>query len=222
MSDEKVNTPVQEQAPAPVEQAAAAPAAKAAAPAERASAPRGPREFRGNRGGDRGDRRGHGRDRDRNGEGNGEDELDERVVFVNRCAKVVKGGRRFSFSAVVVVGDHKGHVGLGFGKANEVSDAIRKGGEAGRKNMMSVKLKGRTIPHEVTGACDGGKVLIKPAPDGAGLIVGGGMRPLLEAAGVMDAVGKSLGSKNRLNVVKATVAALNQLRSAEEIAAARA
>lgn len=146
----------------------------------------------------------------------------EHVVFVNRCAKVVKGGRRFSFSAVVVVGDGEGHVGFGFGKANEVSDAIRKGGDAARKNMMSVKLAGKTIPHEVTGVCDGGRVLLKPAPDGTGLIVGGGMRPLLEAAGVRDAVGKSLGSKNRLNVVKATVDALNQLRSADEIAAARA
>lgn len=149
-------------------------------------------------------------------------EFNERVVFVNRCAKVVKGGRRFSFSAVVVVGDREGRVGYGFGKANEVSDAIRKGGEAARKAMMEIKLDGKTIPHEVIGVCDGGRVLLKPAPDGTGLIVGGAMRPLLEAAGVRDAVGKSLGSKNRLNVVKATVDALNQLRSSEEIAAARA
>ena len=149
-------------------------------------------------------------------------EFDERVVFVNRCAKVVKGGRRFSFSAVVVVGDREGRVGFGFGKANEVSDAIRKGGDAAKKDMMRVKLSGKTIPHEVTGVCDGGRVLLKPAPDGTGLIVGGGMRPVLEAAGVRDAVGKSLGSKNRLNVVKATVDALNNLRSSEEIAAARA
>jgi small subunit ribosomal protein S5 len=149
-------------------------------------------------------------------------EFDERVVFVNRCAKVVKGGRRFSFSAVVVVGDREGRVGFGFGKANEVSDAIRKGGDAAKKDMMRVKLSGKTIPHEVIGACDGGRVLLKPAPDGTGLIVGGGMRPVLEAAGVRDAVGKSLGSKNRLNVVKATVDALNQLRTAEEISAARA
>lgn len=152
----------------------------------------------------------------------GQSELDEHVVFVNRCAKVVKGGRRFSFSAVVVVGDREGRMGFGFGKANEVSDAIRKGGEAARKAMIRIKLNGKTIPHEVTGICDGGRVLLKPAPDGTGLIVGGGMRPVLEAAGVRDAVGKSLGSKNRLNVVKATVDALNQLRSAEEIAAARA
>ena len=149
-------------------------------------------------------------------------EFDERVVFVNRCAKVVKGGRRFSFSAVVVVGDREGRVGFGFGKANEVSDAIRKGGESAKKDMMRVKMTGKTIPHEVFGVCDGGRVLLKPAPDGAGLIVGGGMRPVLEAAGIRDAIGKSLGSKNRLNVVKATVDALNKLRSAEEIAAARA
>jgi small subunit ribosomal protein S5 len=149
-------------------------------------------------------------------------DFNEHVVFVNRCAKVVKGGRRFSFSAVIVVGDRDGRVGFGFGKANEVSDAIRKGGEAARKDMISVKLAGKTIPHEVEGVCDGGRVLLKPAPDGTGLIVGGGMRPVLEAAGIRDAVGKSLGSKNRLNVVKATVAALNNLRSAEEITAARA
>jgi len=152
----------------------------------------------------------------------GQSEFDERVVFVNRCAKVVKGGRRFSFSAVVVVGDRDGRVGFGFGKANEVADAIRKGGDSAKKEMMRVKLVGKTIPHEVTGVCDGGRVLLKPAPDGTGLIVGGGMRPVLEAAGVRDAIGKSLGSKNRLNVVKATVDALNKLRSAEEIASAHA
>jgi len=150
------------------------------------------------------------------------DDLDERVVFVNRCAKTVKGGRRMSFSAVIVVGDHEGKVGVGFGKANEVSDAIRKGGDAARKAMKPVTLHGKTIPHDVTGDCDGGRVLLKPAPDGTGLIVGGGMRPVLEAAGIRDAVGKSLGSKNRLNVVKATLNALSKLRSAEEIAALRA
>jgi len=155
-------------------------------------------------------------------ESGAQDELDERVVFVNRCNKVVKGGRRMSFSAVIVVGDHEGKVGVGFGKANEVSDAIRKGGDAARKAMAPVVMKGKTIPHEVTGECDGGRVLLKPAPAGTGLIVGGGMRPVLEAAGVRDAVGKSLGSKNRLNVVKATMDALMKLRSAESIAALRA
>lgn len=153
-------------------------------------------------------------------EGRGE-ELDERVVFVNRCTKVVKGGRRMSFSAVVVVGDRQGKVGVGFGKANEVPDAIRKGGEAARKDMHAVTLKGGTVPHEAFGVCDGGYVLLKPAPDGAGLIVGGGMRPVLEAAGVRDAIGKSLGSKNRLNVVKATLDALSKMRSAEAISALR-
>jgi small subunit ribosomal protein S5 len=149
-------------------------------------------------------------------------ELDEKTVFVNRCAKTVKGGRRFSFSAIIVVGDKNGKVGLGIGKANEVGDAIRKGGEAARKAMRPVCMKGTTIPHEVYGTCDGGKVLLKPAPDGTGIICGGAMRPVLEAAGIKDVVGKSLGSKNRLNVVKATIDALHQLRSAEAIAALRA
>lgn len=162
------------------------------------------------------------RDKRPRNESGANDDLDERVVFVNRCAKTVKGGRRMSFSAVVVVGDHEGKVGVGFGKANEVSDAIRKGGEAARKAMRSVIRHGDTIPHDVTGCCDGGRVLLKPAPAGTGLIVGGGMRPVLETAGIRDAVGKSLGSKNRLNVVKATLDALAQLRSEEEIAAIRA
>ena len=151
-----------------------------------------------------------------------QDELDEHTVFINRCAKTVKGGRRMSFSAVIVVGDKEGKVGVGFGKANEVADAIRKGGDAARKAMKKITLKGKTIPHPVEGVCDGGRVLLKPAPDGTGLIVGGGMRPVLEAVGIRDAVGKSLGSKNRLNVVKATMDALLKLRSAEEIAAIRA
>lgn len=156
------------------------------------------------------------------GEPQQQSEFDERVVFVNRCAKVVKGGRRFSFSAVVVVGDREGRVGFGFGKANEVSEAIRKAGETAKRQMMKVTMRGRTIPHEVIGIFDGGRVLLKPAPDGSGVICGGGMRPVLEAAGVRDVVGKSLGSKNRLNVVKATIAALEQLRSLEAVAAARA
>lgn len=151
-----------------------------------------------------------------------DDALDEHTVFINRCAKTVKGGRRMSFSAVIVVGDKEGKVGVGFGKANEVADAIRKGGEAARKDMRKVVMKGKTIPHDVEGVCDGGRVILKPAEEGTGLIVGGGMRPVLEAAGIRDAVGKSLGSKNRLNVVKATLDALSKLRSAEEIAAIRA
>ena len=151
-----------------------------------------------------------------------ENEFDERLVFINRCSKVVKGGRRFSFSAVVVVGDREGRVGFGFGKANEVSEAIRKGGDAARRDMMPVTMNGRTIPHEVTGVADGGRVLLKPAPDGSGVICGGGMRTVIEASGIRDVVGKSLGSKNKLNVVKATIAALRQLRSAEALAEARA
>ena len=160
--------------------------------------------------------------RDKRNEMGAQDDLDAHTVFINRCAKTVKGGRRMSFSAVIVVGDKEGKVGVGFGKANEVSDAIRKGGEAARKDMRKITLRGKTIPHDVEGVCDGGRVLLKPAPEGTGLIVGGGMRPVLEAAGVTDAVGKSLGSKNRLNVVKATMNALMKLRSAEEIAAIRA
>ena len=149
-------------------------------------------------------------------------DLYEQPVCVNRCAKTVKGGRRMSFSAVVVVGDREGRVGYGFGKANEVSEAIRKGGEAARRDMMPVTMKGRTIPHEVMGFADGGRVLLKPAPDGSGVICGGGMRTVIEASGIRDVVGKSLGSKNKLNVVKATIAALRQLRSAEALAEARA
>lgn len=160
--------------------------------------------------------------RDKRGDAGAEDALDEHTVFINRCAKTVKGGRRMSFSAVIVVGDKEGKVGVGFGKANEVSDAIRKGGEAARKDMRKVVLHGTTIPHDVEGVCDGGRVLLKPAPAGTGLIVGGGMRPVLEAAGIRDAVGKSLGSKNRLNVVKATMNALMKLKSAEDIASLRA
>lgn len=148
-------------------------------------------------------------------------DVEERVVFVNRCAKVVKGGRRFSFSAIVVVGNRKGMVGYGFGKANEVADAIRKGGDIARRSMFSVTLKDRTIPHEVMGRCDGGHVLLKPASAGTGVIVGGGMRAVIELSGIQDVLGKSLGSSNKVNVVKATMAALEALRSREAIKASR-
>ena len=148
-------------------------------------------------------------------------DIEERVVFVNRCAKVVKGGRRFSFSAVVVVGNRKGMVGYGFGKANEVADAIRKGGEAARKAMFRVTMAEKTIPHEVTGVFDGGFVFLRPASPGTGVIAGTGVRAVLELAGIQDVLAKSLGSGNKLNAVKATIAALQSLRSREEIKASR-
>ena len=149
-------------------------------------------------------------------------EFEEDVVFVNRCAKVVKGGRRFSFSAVIVVGDRNGRVGLGFGKANEVSEAIRKGTDAAKRHLVTVTMKGKSIPHTVTGQCDGGRVLLMPASEGTGVIAGGGMRAVLEMAGYQDILGKSQGSKNRLNVVKATFDALSKLRTEEQIRAERA
>lgn len=144
-------------------------------------------------------------------------ELGERVVFINRCSKVVKGGRRFSFSALVVVGSQNGMVGYGLGKANEVSEAIRKGGEIARRNMILVKRKGTTIPHEVVGEYGAAKVLLKPAGPGTGVIAGGATRIILDLAGVRDVLAKSLGSNNPINVCKATFEALRQLRTAEEI-----
>src|SRR5881398_2782401 len=141
----------------------------------------------------------------------------EKVVFINRCAKVVKGGRRFSFSALIVAGDHDGKVGCGFGKANEVAEAIRKASEAARKSMEKMSLRDNTIPHEVIGEFGGGRVLLRPASPGTGVIAGGGVRAVVEAAGVKDVLAKSLGSSNHANVVKATIAALQMLRLREDI-----
>lgn len=148
-------------------------------------------------------------------------EMVEKIVFINRCAKVVKGGRRFSFAAIAVVGDQKGNIGVGMGKANEVPEAIRKSTEHAKKRLVNVKLKGDTIPHEVFGTYDGGKVLLRPATTGTGLIAGGGVRAVLEAAGVKNVLTKSMGSKNHIAVVNATVAALRQLRLADDISALR-
>jgi small subunit ribosomal protein S5 len=145
----------------------------------------------------------------------------EKVVYINRCAKVVKGGRRFSFSALAVVGDGKGNVGIGYGKANEVPDAIKKSTESAKKRMVPVKLKGDTIPHEVLGEFDGGKVFLRPATPGTGLIAGGGVRAVLEAAGVHNVLTKSMGSKNHIAVVHATLNGLRKLRMAEDIKAIR-
>ena len=148
-------------------------------------------------------------------------ELEERVVCINRSSKVVKGGRNFSFSALVVVGDRRGQVGIGFGKANEVADAIRKGGDLARKSLVRVPLRGTTLPHPVTAAFRGGKVIIRPASLGTGLIAGGSMRAVLELAGVRDALAKSLGSNNPVNVVKATMSAIHKLHTRDEILAKR-
>ena len=148
-------------------------------------------------------------------------EATERVVEVNRCAKVVKGGRRFSFSALVVVGDRDGQVGYALGKARENADAIRKATEMARRGMIKVTMKDRTIPHEVIGRCGASRVMLKPASKGTGVIAGGGARAVLDLAGVRDVLAKSLGSSSALNVVKATMDGLMQLRSREETVALR-
>ena len=165
-----------------------------------------PRQGQGNRG-----------RRDRNDKPKDDSGLTEKVVFINRCAKVVKGGRRFSFSALIVTGDKAGKVGVGFGKANEVSEAIRKASDSAKKSMVKVAVRENTIPHEVIGEHGGGRVLLRPASPGTGVIAGGGVRAVVEAAGIRDVLAKSLGSSNHANVVKATIGALQQLRLREQI-----
>jgi len=152
-----------------------------------------------------------------NFEGGVTEELTEKVVYINRSAKVVKGGRRFNFSALVVIGDKKGRVGIALGKAGEVADAIRRGGELARNQMVSVSLRDATIPHEVFSEFGGARVLLRPASPGTGIIAGKTVRAVLESAGVKDILSKSLGSKNAANVVKATLAALMRLRTREDI-----
>ncbi|MGA2683462.1 MAG: 30S ribosomal protein S5 [Verrucomicrobiota bacterium] len=150
-------------------------------------------------------------------EGGASEELVEKVVYINRSAKVVKGGRRFNFSALVVVGDKHGRVGVALGKAGEVADAIRRGGELARNRMVSVSLKDATIPHEIFSEFDGARILLRPASPGTGIIAGKTVRAVLESAGVKDILSKSLGSKNAANVVKATMKALLSLRLREDI-----
>jgi len=206
------------------QEAAKAPQEAVKAPQETAKAPQEGAKSGGKSYGGMGGRRDMRRDNRRdNSRSDGDDgpSMVEKVVFVNRCAKVVKGGRRFSFAALVVVGDQKGNIGVGYGKANEVPDAIKKSTEHAKKRLIHVKLKGDTIPHDVFGEFDGGKVLLKPASPGTGLIAGGGVRAVLEAAGVKNVLTKSMGSNNHIAVVNATVDALRQLRLSQDYANVR-
>lgn len=148
-------------------------------------------------------------------------DITEKVLYINRCSKVVKGGRKFSFSALILAGDGKGRVGYGFAKANELTDAIRKGGESARKNMQRFPMEGTTIPHEVRVDWDGASVLLRPVPQGGGLIAGSKIRDVLEMVGIKDVMAKSLGGNNPINLVKATFKALSQLRSREAIRSER-
>ncbi|NCF11812.1 MAG: 30S ribosomal protein S5 [Verrucomicrobiaceae bacterium] len=213
-------------APAPEAKAETAPAseAPASAPATQAPAPSNDSgNHRGGRGG-HGGGRGRGRpQRQAPPKPMTEDgkELTEKVVFINRCATATKGGRRFSFSALMVSGDKEGRVGVGFGKAQEVSECIRKGSDDAKRSLVRMKIVDGTIPHEVQAEHGGGVVLLKPACPGTGIIAGGGVRAVCEAVGITDVLGKSLGSNNHSNVVKATLKALSQLRTREEVLASR-
>ncbi|MFK7909982.1 MAG: 30S ribosomal protein S5 [Akkermansiaceae bacterium] len=228
MSDNTENkTPEEKPAETPAPAAAAAPDAGASKPDAAPAADAKPegRGFGGrdNRGGGRGGRRGGRGQRQAPPKPMTEDgkELTEKVVFINRCATATKGGRRFSFSALMVSGDKEGRVGVGFGKAKEVSECIRKGSDDAKRSLVRMKLVNGTIPHEIQAEHGGGVVLLKPASPGTGIIAGGGVRAVCEAVGITDVLGKSLGSNNHANVVKATMKALSQLRTREEVLASR-
>ena len=216
------NTP----AAAPAASAPAAPASSGAPGAPGRSGPGGDRRGPGGPGGPGGRRNGpggpgRGPRRDNRNDGPAS-EYNDKVVHINRCSKVVKGGRRFNFAALVVAGDGKGRVGVGYGKAKEVPDAIRKGTDRAHRALVRVNLRGNTIPHEVIGHADGGVVMLRPAAPGTGLIAGGGVRAVLEVAGYKDVLSKSMGSNNPQAIVKATLDGLSKLRTLEQIKALRA
>ncbi len=219
MSENKENTPAEAKPAAAAAPATPAAAATPVAKTEERPQQRGGRGGQGGRGGrkERPPRQAPAKPTTEDGV-----ELIEKVVFINRCAKVVKGGRRFSFSALLVSGTLEGRVGVGFGKANEVAECIRKASLDSRRQLHKIALvDGRTIPHDTYAEHGGGKVLLKPAVEGTGVIAGGGVRAVCEAVGIKDVLGKSLGSNNHANVVKATIEALKMLRSREQVLKAR-